>query len=115
MTAYRFTRLAAEDVADILRESRRRFGPQQRDRYGALIARAIAMIVEQPARPGARLRDELLPGLRSFHVELAANRRGAASHALYYLPPDDAGTALVIVRVLHDAMEPARHRLDGLD
>lgn len=113
MPAYRLTHLAAQDIADLLRESRRRFGALQRDRYGSLIARAISMIAERPDRPGSRPRDELQPGVRSFHVELAAGRRGAASHVLYYVA--SAGDQPVqILRVLHDAMEPARHRMDGL-
>lgn len=111
MPSYRLTRLAEQDVTDILRDSARRFGPIQRDRYAALIERAALMIAEQPRRPGSRARDELAAGLRSFHVELAAGRRGAASHALYYVPgplfalPD----AVLILRVLHDAMEPGPH------
>ncbi|SMH63027.1 type II toxin-antitoxin system RelE/ParE family toxin [Azospirillum agricola] len=114
---YRLTRLAEQDVADILRASARRFGPVQRDRYAALIERAALMIAEQPARPGSRPRDELADGVRSFHVELAAGRRGAASHTLYYVPGSSIGLAdaVLVLRVLHDAMEPGLHLSGGVE
>lgn len=111
---YRLTPLAAEDIGDILRTSARRFGTLQRTRYAALIERAADMIAESPLRPGSRQRNDLTPGLRSFHIELAAGRRGAASHVLYYLPDDASSTEqkIVIVRVLYDGMEPGLHFLD---
>jgi plasmid stabilization system protein ParE len=108
---YRLTPAAAEDVRAILRESGRRFGPRQRDAYEQLIRRAAIMVGERPDRSGARDRSDLLPGLRSFTVELAANRRGAAAHVLYYLVEavGDGPPELLIARVLHRAMDPARH------
>ncbi|MBP2233064.1 toxin ParE1/3/4 [Azospirillum agricola] len=117
MTPYRLTRLAERDVTDILRESARRFGPLQRDRYAALIERAVLMVADRPERPGSRPRDELAEGVRSFHVELAAGRRGAASHTLYYVPGSSIGLAdaVLILRVLHDAMEPGLHLTGGVE
>jgi toxin ParE1/3/4 len=74
------------------------------------------MVAKNPERPGARQRDELANGVRSFHVELAARRRGAASHILYYFRVhlDDRREGVVIARVLHDRMEPLRHLTRGL-
>jgi toxin ParE1/3/4 len=68
------------------------------------------MVALEPERPGSHARDELGAGIRSFHIELAARRRGAASHLLYYvraLMPEEDG--IVILRILHEAMEPRRH------
>ena len=95
----------------ILRELARLFGPKQRERYADLIRAAAEMAAADPLRPGSRARDELGAGVRSFHVELAARRRGAASHPLYYLPADGPSHAggIVILRILHEAMEPRRH------
>jgi toxin ParE1/3/4 len=112
---YQLTEAAAQDVIDILRETGRQFGRLQSRRYGALIEAAIQMVAENPERPGSRQRDDL-SGVRSFHVELAARRRGAASHVLYYLRAhlDDGREGIVIARVLHDRMEPLRHLTRGL-
>ena len=95
----------------ILRESARLFGPKQRERYADLIRAAAEMAAADPLRPGSRARDELGAGVRSFHVELAARRRGAASHLLYYVPGGGVPKAvgIVILRILHEAMEPSRH------
>lgn len=109
MTGYRLTRLAAADLADILRDTARRFGPRQRDAYAALIEAAALRIAANPARPASRPRPDLAPALRSYHVEAAAGRTGAAVHVLYYLP----GPPVIIVRILHERMDPTRHVRDG--
>jgi toxin ParE1/3/4 len=113
---HQLTEAAAEDLVDILRETGRQFGPLQRRRYAKLIERAIRMVAENLERPGSRKRDDLASGVRSFHVELAGRRRGAASHVLYYLRGqlDDRRDGVIIVRVLHDRMEPLRHLIRGL-
>jgi len=74
------------------------------------------MIAENPERVGSRPRDELAMGVRSFHIELAARRRGAASHVLYYLRGrlDNDRDGVIIARVLHERMEPSRHMARGL-
>ena len=82
---HQLTEAAAQDSVDILRETGRQFGRLQRRSYSDVIARAIRTVAEDPERPGSRQRDELATGARSFHIELAARRHGAASHALYYL------------------------------
>jgi toxin ParE1/3/4 len=109
--SYRLTEAAASDISGVLRETSRQFGPLQRRRYAALITRAIEMAAEQPDRPGSRSRDDLAAGLRSLHIEIAARRRGAAVHVIYYLceQPDDGHDAIAVVRVLHERMEPLRH------
>ena len=108
---YRLTEAAAADIADILRETARRFGPAQRALYAALLERAAKLVAEVPERPGSRARDDLAPGVRSFHVEVAAGRRGAAAHVLYYLHAliEDAPDGVTVIRVLHERMEPLRH------
>jgi toxin ParE1/3/4 len=68
------------------------------------------MIAENPARTGSQSQDDLAAGLRSFHLEVAARRHGAASHIVYYRlarVADDA-EGLVVVRVLHERMDPVR-------
>jgi len=113
---YQLAEAARADVADILRQTVRRFGPLQRRRYGRLIEAAAEMIGLDANRTGSRSRDELLPGLRSFPIERAARRRGSAAHVLYYLPGtfDDGREGVIILRVLHERMDPARHIVEEL-
>ncbi|MGE5500353.1 MAG: type II toxin-antitoxin system RelE/ParE family toxin [Ignavibacteriales bacterium] len=106
MTICRLTPAAERDIRDILRDSARMFGPRQRDRYAGLIGAAVTLVAEDPERAGSRPRPEIGPNVRSFHVELAAPRGSAASHLLYYRQ-DEAW--VVILRVLHQAMEPSLH------
>lgn len=118
MPGYWLTEAADLDVEGILRESARLFGPGQRDCYAGLIEAAAGMVAAEPRRPGSRDRGELGDGVRSFHAELAAKRRGAASHVLYYVEgvlDEDGGPGVVILRVLHEAMEPSLHTIADLD
>lgn len=105
---YRFTTLADADIEGILTHTLQEFGDGQLELYAALIEKAAQMIGEVPLRPSSRARNELGPSVRSFHVEVAAGRRGAGSHILYYIPGDlDDGTnGAIVLRVLWDGMEP---------
>ena len=108
----RLSAAADLDIDGILLDTARRFGPQQRRQYAALINEAIALVAEAPERPGSRDRDDLTPRIRSFHVELAGQRRGAAAHVLFYLIEQrhaDEGADVLILRVLHERMDPSRH------
>lgn len=69
------------------------------------------MVAEEPERPGSRQCDDLAAGLRSFHLEIAARRRGAAAHVVYYLRGrfDDASEGIIVARLLQERMEPLRH------
>lgn len=109
---YRLSDAAHLDVDGILLETARRFGPKQRRRYAALIHAAMRLVAEAPERPGSRPRNELGPGIRSFHIELAGQRRGAAAHVLFYCIEQghaDGSADILVLRVLHERMDPARH------
>ena len=79
MVAYRVTDAAQRDFKMVLRESRERFGAQQRGIYKALIAKAIEMIAEDPGGGGSWDRGRLVPGLRAFHLHAAGRRHPAPS------------------------------------
>jgi toxin ParE1/3/4 len=115
--SYRFTELADADIDEILGYTLREFGPVQFEVYFGLIDRAAQLVGEYPMRPGSKPRGDLGQGVRSFHVEIAAARRGAASHILYYVPGElEDGTAgAVIIRVLWEGMEPKPFVAQGLD
>lgn len=111
----RLTREAGQDLAEIARYTVATFGPEQAMRYAALIEHAIALLVESPLRATSRERDDLRPGVRSLHLSRVAARRHAASHILYYhlAAAGDGGKHVVILRVLHERMEPLKLLLDA--
>lgn len=108
---YKYTRTADRDLESILQYTTQRFGQSQRQLYAELIDRAAALVAADPLHRGSRPREELAPGLRSFHIERAARRRGAAAHVLYYVQGTLNGgrDGVIILRVLHERMDPARH------
>jgi toxin ParE1/3/4 len=106
---YRLTSLADADIRDVLAHTFQKFGERQFEVYWQLIDEAARMIGEDPLRPSSKRREELGSGVRSFHLEVAAGRKGAASHILYYIaaPLDDGREGAVILRVLWEGMEPS--------
>ncbi|MBD8707011.1 type II toxin-antitoxin system RelE/ParE family toxin [Pseudomonas sp. CFBP 13711] len=114
MSHYRISSAARADIIDTLKHSQAQFGDQARQRYQALILEALQLIANAPHRIGSCQRDELAPGLRSFHLTYA---RQHARHIhgpvksprhleLYRVAKDEA---IEVVRLLHDAMEVELH------
>lgn len=111
---HELTEPAEGDIRDILRNTMRMFGPRQGQVYARIIERGIELVSDNPARPGSLERSELAPGVRLLHLEIPAGRRGGAAHCLYYTKGglSDGTTGVVILRLLHERMEP-RHRVIG--
>jgi toxin ParE1/3/4 len=109
---YELTGPAERDIRGILRDTIKMFGPLQAQVYSRIIERGIAMVAERPDRPGSLDRSEVAPGVRLLHLELAAGRRGAAAHHHYYMNGrlSDGSMGTIILRVLHEHMEP-RYRI----
>lgn len=104
MTYFVLTSYAKKDYKGILRFTRTKFGPLQRDRYKLILDQAIYDVALEPNRPGSRPRDEIYPGVRTFHISKIGKR---ASHFLVYrvLEKDK----VEITRILHDGMELDHH------
>jgi toxin ParE1/3/4 len=113
---FRLTRQADQDIVDILRETLNSFGPRQLANYARIIDQGIAMVAEDPYRPSSMDRSDIRRNVRSLHLELAAGRRGGASHKLYFttMADRDQEPVVVILRVLHERMEPKRRLLRAL-
>lgn len=111
----RLTREAERDLAEIARYTVATFGAGQAMRYAALIEHALALLAEGPSRAASRGREELRPGVRSLHLSRVAARRHAAAHILYYHLAAGGGgeQPVVILRVLHERMEPLRRLVDA--
>ena len=115
MSRYRLSHAADQDIESILRETTRTFGASQRNRYAEIIRIGIEMIAAEPDRPGSRKRSDLHPEIRSFHLDLAAGRIGAAAHHIYYVKQEiaEGEEGIVILRILHERMDVQRHILDN--
>lgn len=119
MSRYRLSMPALKDVAGILAYTEEKFGQEARERYQALIATAIMDLAADPERLGSRALPELGEGVRMYHLrhsrEQARTRFGlvyAPRHIVVYrrTSPD----LVEIGRILHDAMDIARHVPDNL-
>ncbi|WP_341962558.1 type II toxin-antitoxin system RelE/ParE family toxin [Pseudomonas sp. RC10] len=111
---YRISQTALSDITDILRHSQVQFGSDARLRYQALLQAAIGDIARTPARIGSSIRDEIAPGLRSFHLIYSRTRAATVHglvqkprHVVFYRVANDH--VIEIVRILHDAMEARLH------
>ena len=82
--SYRLAPEAARDFRAILRRTLMHFGTHQYDRYATVLHRAAGMVAAAPDRPGSTDHGYLQPGLRAFPVALAAGRRSASPHLLFY-------------------------------
>ncbi|MEI2735139.1 MAG: type II toxin-antitoxin system RelE/ParE family toxin [Rhodoblastus sp.] len=100
----RLGREAEEDFARIVRYSHDAFGERQAAKYKTLLIEALVLLERGPHAPGSAARDEILPGLRSFHI---ARRGRPGRHFVLYRASE--GQLIEVLRILHDAMELGRH------
>ena len=112
MARFRLAGAAEADLANILAASAERWGTEGRHRYAILLTAAMRKIATDPEGPLTRPREELLPGLRSFHLRHAREDAPSAKvrnpvHVLYYRAIQPG--LIEIIRVLHERMEPSRH------
>ena len=112
----RLTRRAVVDIDTILRQTKQQFGSRQFDIYAAIIENGLETVASDPLRPSTLDRSHIIPGLRSFHLELVNKKRRSAAHLLYFgLTTSEAGEPEVLIyRVLHEAMEPTRRLIGAL-
>jgi len=95
---------AETDFMRILAYTLEIFGPRQTESYEAAILEALAALNDGPEVVGSRSREDLRPGLRSLHV---ARGGGRGRHVIFYRTKGERH--IQIVRILHDAMDFARH------
>lgn len=108
------TRAALDDIVEVLDFSFERFGERARRRYEALIGTGLQDLRSDPARPGSVDRQEVNPGVRTYHL-MHCRRRAARDgmsvaaprHLLVYKMK--APKTVYVLRLLHDAMDLERH------
>lgn len=93
--SYRFTQRAEHDLEEIIDYTLQQWGAHQTNSYIDNLEDQCRLLADNP-RLGVR-RDEIRDGLFSFPYE---------SHILYYVMDSND---IVIVRVLHQGMDPMKH------
>ena len=91
----RFTEFAREDIIDSYVYGLARFGQHQADAYEAAIRQVISLIGDNPGL--AAERPEFNPPVRIHH------------HARHYIVYTVATDHVLVLRVLRDEMDLARH------
>jgi len=114
MWSVRLAPAADRDVDEILDYSQRAFGDLARHRYRGLLQTAFNDLATDPDRSGARHRNDLVPGARTYHLlhsrERAAGLYGVVRRPRHLLLFRLPGSKLVeIGRILHDSMDIVRH------
>lgn len=117
MLRYRLSDAAQSDVINILAWTHEQFGEAARLRYESLIVAALRDVATQPDRPGSIARPELGAGVRSWHLRLSRDHAAAGAEVVrrprHFFVYRSEPALLVVGRVLHDAMELARHMEPG--
>jgi toxin ParE1/3/4 len=93
--SFELTEDAERDIIDIYLYTLQKFGPLQAGKYTSELFGRISDIAAQPSL--GRDFSDVHPGTR---------RSNQASHAIYYR---QTGTGVLILRILHQRMDPARH------
>lgn len=111
MRRYRLTHAAQADIVSILAWSDEQFGEEARKRYEALIVTAIRDAASRTDEIGHAPRPELGDGVFSWHLSQSRAHMSGRSvrRPRHFLICRRDGDALVIARVLHDAMDLRRH------
>jgi toxin ParE1/3/4 len=99
----RLSNAAEADYDEILRWTVGQFGAAQAASYADLLAATLARLEGGPGILGARRRSEIGAGLRTLHV----GRRGR--HIILFRVGSEADRTIDVLRILHDAMDLARH------
>ena len=100
----RLSAAAEGDFASILEWTNERFGARQARLYRDALEEGVRTLRNGPDVPGARRRDDIIPGIWSLHI--AINRRRGRHLLLYRVTGEDT---IEIVRILHDSMDITRH------
>ena len=113
MRRLELTKAAEIDLADLLDRSVDMFGLHARRRYEALIEAAFAELRAAPLCLGSLDRPDIGPGLRTYHLRHSRTHlkpRGAVvGHPRHLIAYEFDDTRLLVLRVLHDAMDITRH------
>jgi toxin ParE1/3/4 len=97
---------AKQDLRDIVNWTADRFGDDQSRLYAALITETLQDLRSGPNIPGARRYKDIDDRLGTIHI---SRRRRKGRHILLFRTHDTERPTITVLRILHDAMDVARH------
>lgn len=113
MPRYRLSEPAEDDIVRLLDYTWEQYGEAAKDRYEALIARAILDVAAAPDGPLTRPQPEIGAGIHTYHLrhsrDRARTKSGLVQSPRHFLLYRFGGDVVGIGRVLHDAMNITLH------
>jgi toxin ParE1/3/4 len=105
-------RLASQaelDFSEIITWTLENFGERQAEVYVETLTLAIEALHDGPEQLGAKVRDDIEPGIRILHV---ARQGRTGRHLVVFREAQNQ--CIDVLRLLHDSMDLARH-LQGVN
>ena len=103
----RLTAAAEADFQGILRWTLEQFGELQAQVYADTLSAALESLAEGPKIIGAIARNDIARGLFTLHV--ARHARKGRHFIVFRIGRDKDRKVIEVLRLLHDAMDLARH------
>ena len=103
----RLAETAEADFAAIIAWTAEQFGVAQARVYTEIVHAALIALRDGPGIPGVKRREEIGRDLCTLHV--ARNRRRGRHFILFRVRVDERPPRIEVLRILHDAMDLARH------
>ena len=98
---------AETDIEEILRWTLAQFGEAQTRIYAETISLALMSLAGGPNIIGSRTRDDIGKRISTLHI--ARNGRSGRHFVLYRVAKHRQSRVIEVLRLLHDAMDLARH------
>jgi len=101
----RFAAASERDIRGIYEWTQNNFGAVQADKYAAAIEASVVLLETGPKVAGVRERNDVAAGVYSLRIKM---KKRQGRHLLYFRVAA-AARDILIVRVLHDAMDTSKH------
>ncbi|HQW08750.1 MAG TPA: type II toxin-antitoxin system RelE/ParE family toxin [Steroidobacteraceae bacterium] len=98
---------AEADFRDIIRWTAEEFGDAQARVYAETLSAAIESLAGGPTIVGARHRDDIAKGIFALHV--ARHGHNGSHFVMFRIGKDRDHARIEVLRLLHEAMDLARH------
>lgn len=100
----RLAEQAEQDLLGITRWTIENFGARQAEVYAQTLSLAIEALLDGPDVPGAHVREDIGPDMRTLHV---ARQGRKGRHFVVFRSA--AEQTIDVLRLLHDSMDLAQH------